>query len=181
MAALLAMTAGAARQMPLLMIVEDAHWIDPTSLDLTTRMIERMRDLPIMMVITCRPEFTSPWSGDNVTTVTLNRLDRQQAEAMVDRMTAGKKLPPEVLEQILAKTDGVPLFMEELTKSVLESGLVREKSGAYVLASALTPLAIPSTLQDSLTARLDRLSPVKETAQIGAAIGREFSRALLAQ
>jgi len=179
MAALLAMTAGAARQMPLLMIVEDAHWIDPTSLDLTTRMIERMRDLPIMMVITCRPEFTSPWSGDNVTTVTLNRLDRQQAEAMVDRMTAGKKLPPEVLEQILAKTDGVPLFMEELTKSVLESGLVREKSGAYVLASALTPLAIPSTLQDSLTARLDRLSPVKETAQIGAAIGREFSRALL--
>ena len=179
MAALLAMTAGAAKLMPLLMIVEDAHWIDPTSLDLTTRMIERMRDLPILMVITSRPEFTPPWSGDNVTTVALNRLDRQEAETMIDRMTAGKTLPPEVLEQILAKTDGVPLFMEELTKSVLESGLVRETSGAYVLASALTPLAIPSTLQDSLTARLDRLSPVKETAQIGAAIGREFSRALL--
>jgi predicted ATPase/class 3 adenylate cyclase len=179
MATLLAMTAGAAKLMPLLMIVEDAHWIDPTSLDLTTRMIERMRDLPILMVITCRPEFTPPWSGDNVTTVALNRLDRQEAETMIDRMTAGKTLPPEVLEQILAKTDGVPLFMEELTKSVLESGLVRETSGAYVLASTLTPLAIPSTLQDSLTARLDRLSPVKETAQIGAAIGREFSRALL--
>ena len=162
MATLLAMTAGAAKLMPLLMIVEDAHWIDPTSLDLTTRMIERMRDLPILMVITSRPEFTPPWSGDNVTTVALNRLDRQEAETMIDRMTAGKTLPPEVLEQILAKTDGVPLFMEELTKSVLESGLVRETSGAYVLASALTPLAIPSTLQDSLTARLDRLSPVKE-------------------
>jgi predicted ATPase/class 3 adenylate cyclase len=179
MAAMLAMTVGAAKQIPLLMIIEDAHWIDPTSLDLTTRMIERMRDLPILMVITCRPEFTSPWAGDNVTAVTLNRLDRQEAETMIDRMTAGKKLPGEVLEQILAKTDGVPLFMEELTKSVLESGLVQEKSGAYVLASALTPLAIPSTLQDSLTARLDRLSPIKETAQIGAAIGREFSRALL--
>jgi predicted ATPase len=179
MAALLAMTVGAARQIPLLMIVEDAHWIDPTSLDLTTRMIERLRDLPILMVITCRPEFVPPWSGANVTTVTLNRLDRQQAETMIERMTDGKKLPGEVLEQILAKTDGVPLFMEELTKSVLESGLVREKNGEYILASALTPLAIPSTLQDSLTARLDRLSPVKETAQIGAAIGREFSHALL--
>jgi predicted ATPase/class 3 adenylate cyclase len=179
MAAMLAMTVGAAKQIPLLMIVEDAHWIDPTSLDLTTRMIGRLRDLPILMVITCRPEFSSPWSGNNVTNVTLNRLDRQEAETMIDRMTDGKKLPVEVLEQILAKTDGVPLFMEELTKSVLESGLVRQRNGAYVLASALTPLAIPSTLHDSLTARLDRLSPVKETAQIGAAIGREFSRALL--
>src|SRR5262249_21374657 len=98
---------------------------------------------------------------------------------MIEPITAGKKLPAPVLEQILAKTDGVPLFLEELTKSVLESGLLREESGAYVLATALTPLAIPSTLHDSLTARLDRLAPIKETAQIGAAIGREFSHALL--
>jgi hypothetical protein len=109
----------------------------------------------------------------------LNRLERDQAVTMIDRMTSGKRLPANVLDQIVAKTDGVPLFMEELTKSVLESGLVREENGAYVLDAALTPLAIPSTLHDSLTARLDRLSPVKETAQIGAAIGREFSQALL--
>jgi predicted ATPase/class 3 adenylate cyclase len=179
MAAMLAMTVGSAEQIPLLMIVEDAHWIDPTSLDLTSRMIERMRDLPILMVATFRPEFSAPWSGDNVTAVPLNRLEREEAATMIDRMTSGKRLPPEVLDQILAKTDGVPLFMEELTKSVLESGLVREESGTYVLASVLTPLAIPSTLHDSLTARLDRLSPIKETAQIGAAIGREFSQALL--
>src|SRR5258708_39120518 len=96
---------------------------------------------------------------------------------MIDRMTSGKRLPAEVLDQIVAKTDGVPLFMEELTKSVLESGLVREENGAYVLASALTPLAIPSTLHDSLTARLDRLSPVKEAAQIRAAVRPRVSQA----
>jgi len=178
-AALIAMTIGAARQAPLLMIVEDAHWIDPTSLDLTNRLVDRLRHAPILWVTTFRPEFAAPWIGNNVTTLALNRLERDQAVTMIDRMTSGKRLPANVLDQIVAKTDGVPLFMEELTKSVLESGLVREEGGAYVLASALTPLAIPSTLHDSLTARLDRLSPVKETAQIGAAIGREFSQALL--
>jgi class 3 adenylate cyclase len=177
---LITMTASAAKQAPLLMIVEDIHWLDPTSLDLTNRLVEQMRHLPILLVATARPEFIAPWTGlDNFTAVPLSRLERDQAVTMVDRMTSGKKLPPEVLDQILAKTDGVPLFMEELTKSVLESGLLREENGVYVLASALTPLAIPSTLHDSLTARLDRLSPVKETAQIGAAIGREFSQALL--
>jgi len=179
-AALIAMTVGAAKQIPLLMIVEDAHWIDPTSLDLMNRLVEQMRHLPILLVTTYRPEFTAPWLGrDNVTTVPLNRLERDQAVRMIERMTSGKKLPADVLDQIVAKTDGVPLFMEELTKSVLESGLLREENGTYVLASALTPLAIPSTLHDSLAARLDRLSPIKETAQIGAAIGREFSQALL--
>jgi class 3 adenylate cyclase/predicted ATPase len=178
--AMIAMTMGTAKQIPLLMIVEDAHWIDPTSLELTSRMVDHMNDLPILMVTTFRPEFSPPWIGrDNVTVVPLNRLEREQAVTMIDRMTSGKTLPAEVRNQIVAKTDGVPLFMEELTKSVLESGLVREENGAYVLASALTPLAIPSTLHDSLTARLDRLSPIKETAQIGAAIGREFSQALL--
>jgi class 3 adenylate cyclase len=179
-ATLIAMITEAARQAPLLMIIEDAHWIDPTSLDLMNRLVERLRRLPILLVTTFRPEFAPPWVGrDNVTSLPLNRLDRDLAVTMIDRMTSGKRLPPEVLDQIVAKTDGVPLFMEELTKSVLESGLVREENGAYVLASALTPLAIPSTLHDSLTARLDRLSPIKETAQIGAAIGREFSQALL--
>jgi class 3 adenylate cyclase/predicted ATPase len=178
--ALIAMTIGSAKQIPLLMIVEDAHWMDPTSVDLTSRMVEQMDNLPILMVTTFRPEFASPWTDrGNATLVPLNRLERDQAAAMIERMTAGKTLPAEVRDQIVAKTDGVPLFMEELTKSVLESGLVREENGAYVLASALTPLAIPSTLHDSLTARLDRLSPIKETAQIGAAIGREFSQALL--
>jgi len=179
-AALLAMTTGSAKQAPLLMVVEDIHWLDPTSLDLANRLVEQMRRLPILLVATGRPEFAAPWHAlDNFAALSLNRLDRHDAVAMIDRMTSGKKLPAEVLDQIVAKTDGVPLFMEELTKSVLESGLVREEDGAYVLASALTPLAIPSTLHDSLTARLDRLSPIKETAQIGAAIGREFSRALL--
>ena len=178
--ALIAMTIGTAKLIPLLMIVEDAHWMDPTSLDLTSRMVEQMDDLPILMVTTFRPEFTPPWVGrGNAALVPLNRLERDQAVTLIERMTAGKTLPAEVRDQIVAKTDGVPLFMEELTKSVLESGLVREENGAYVLASALTPLAIPSTLHDSLTARLDRLSPIKETAQIGAAIGREFSQALL--
>ncbi len=178
--ALIAMTIGTAKLIPLLMIVEDAHWMDPTSLDLTSRMVEQMDDLPILMVTTFRPEFTPPWVGrSNAALVPLNRLERDQAATLIERMTAGKTLPAEVRDQIVAKTDGVPLFMEELTKSVLESGLVREENGAYVLASALTPLAIPSTLHDSLTARLDRLSPIKETAQIGAAIGREFSQALL--
>ena len=178
--AMIAMTVGTAKQIPLLMIVEDAHWIDPTSLDLTSRMVEQMDDLPILMVTTFRPEFTPPWAArGNAAGVPLNRLEREQAVTMIERMTAGKKLPAEVRDQIVAKTDGVPLFMEELTKSVLESGLLREENGDYVLASALTPLAIPSTLHDSLTARLDRLSPIKETAQIGAAIGREFSQALL--
>jgi class 3 adenylate cyclase len=179
-AALIAITVGAARRIPLLMIVEDAHGIDPTSLDLTNRLVEQLHRLPILLVTTFRPEFTVPWTPrDNVTTLPLNRLERELAITMIDRMTSGKRLSAEVRDQIVAKTDGVPLFMEELTKSVLESGLLREDNGSYVLASAPTPLAIPSTLHDSLTARLDRLSPIKETAQIEAAIGREFSQALL--
>src|SRR6202040_4488016 len=107
-----------------------------------------------------------------VTALSLNRFRRSQAVTMIDRITSGKALPAEVLDQIIAKTDGVPLFVEELTKSVLESGLLREENGAYVLASALAPLAIPATLHDSLTARLDRLSPIKEIAQNASAIGR---------
>jgi len=178
--ALVAPVLALAKRTPVLMMLEDAHWIDPTSLDLTSRWVEMVRHVPVLFVMTYRPEFVPRWLGrDHVTALSLNRLARDQALAMIDGVAARKTLPAEVLDQILAKTDGVPLFIEELTKSVLESEYLREEDDGYVLASALTPLAIPSTLHDSLTARLDRLSPIKETAQIGAAIGREFPHALL--
>src|SRR5439155_22760186 len=168
------------REAPLLALFEDAHWIDPTSLDLLSRTIERLQNLRVLLVVTSRPEFAAPWVGRaHVTALSLNRFERSQAVTMIDRIMSHKALPTEVLDQIISKTDGVPLFVEELTKSVLESGLLREENGAYVLASSLTPLAIPSTLHDSLTARLDRLSPIKEIAQVGSAIGREFSYRLL--
>jgi len=180
LAAMIAMTVGLTRRAPLLIFLEDAHWIDPTTLELTNRVVDNVEHLPILLVVTLRPEFPPPWAGRrHVTVLELNRLTRHQALRMIHGVASGKKLPAEVLDQIVAKTDGVPLFMEELTKSVLESELLREEDDAYVLASALTPLAIPSTLHDSLTARLDRLSPIKETAQIGAAIGREFPHTLL--
>jgi class 3 adenylate cyclase/tetratricopeptide (TPR) repeat protein len=179
-AAMIALVVGFARTTPLLMLIEDAHWIDPTSLDLLGRIVEKVQDLAVLYVVTARPEFTAPWpSRPHITTLALNRFERSQAVTMIDRIMSHKALPAEVLDQIVAKTDGVPLFVEELTKSVLESGLLREENGAYVLAAALTPLAIPSTLHDSLTARLDRLSPIKEIAQIGSVIGREFSYRLL--
>lgn len=179
--ALVAQVEGLAQRKPVLELIEDVHWIDPTSLELVERLIERVRSLRVLLVITFRPEFKPSWIGHpHVTSLTLNRLSRKSGCAMIERLTAGKTLPTEVLQQIVAKTDGVPLFVEELTKNVLESGLLREESGSYVLAGPLPPLAIPATLQDSLTARLDRLIPVKEVAQIGAAIGREFSYELLA-
>jgi class 3 adenylate cyclase/tetratricopeptide (TPR) repeat protein len=177
---LIAMFAGLAKETPLLALLEDAHWIDPTTLDVFNRVVERLPNLRGLLVVTYRPEFTPPWIGlANVASLSLSRLGRRQAREMIDRATGGKALPADVLEQIIAKTDGVPLFLEELVKTVLESGLMREENGVYVLNSALTPLAIPSTLHDSLMARLDRLAPVKGTAQIGAAIGREFSYRLL--
>ena len=179
-AVLIDLFVGLTRGAPLLALLEDAHWIDPTSLDLFGRIIDRSQGMRALMVATFRPEFAAPWLGRaHVTALSLNRFGRRHVVAMVDRVTSGKALPAEVLEQIVAKTDGVPLFIEELTKTVLESGLVREENASYVLATALTPLAIPSTLQDSLMARLDRLASVREIAQIGAAIGREFSWRLL--
>ena len=179
-AALIALFAGLTKDAPVLALLEDAHWIDPTSLDVFSRLIDRLPGLRALLVVTFRPEFAAPWVGRaHVASLQLNRFGTPQSIAMVDRVTGGKALPTEILEQIVAKTDGVPLFVEELTKTVLESGALREENGGYVLASALTPLAIPSTLQDSLMARLDRLAPVKETAQVAAAIGREFSYRLL--
>ena len=178
--ALIALFVGLTQGASVLALLEDAHWIDPTSLDVFSRLVERVQELRALLVVTFRTEFTAPWLGRaHVTAHGLNRFGRRQAVAMIDRVAGGKALPAEVLEEIVSKTDGVPLFVEELTKTVLESGLLREENGTYVLCSELTPLAIPTTLQDSLMARLDRLETVREIAQIGAAIGREFSYRLL--
>jgi class 3 adenylate cyclase/tetratricopeptide (TPR) repeat protein len=178
--ALMALFEGLTTHAPVLTLVEDAHWIDPSSLDLFGRLVERAPALRVLLLISFRSEFSPPWiGGPNVTAHRLNRLGRRHSLEMIQRLTAGKPLPDEVLEQIVAKTDGVPLFVEELTKTVLESDLLREEAGGYVLRAALSPLAIPSTLQDSLMSRLDRLAAVRDIAQIGAAIGREFSHRLI--
>ncbi len=159
---------------------EDLHWADPSTLELLDLLINQAPTVRIYMLLTFRPEFTPPWaSHSHLTLLTLSRLPRPQAEVMVTRVTGGKALPMEVVQQIVAKTDGVPLFVEELTKTVLESGLVRATNGHYELTGLLPLLAIPATLQDSLMARLDRLATVKEVAQLGATLGREFSYELL--
>jgi class 3 adenylate cyclase len=169
---------------------EDLHWADPSTLELLTLYLEQIPTTRVFTVLTFRPEFTPPWNPRSyLTQLTLSRLARQQVETMVEEVTGGKALPSEVLQQIVAKTDGVPLFVEELTKMVLESGLLREEDGRYVGArgqwkgqaegAPIPPLAIPSTLQDSLMARLDRLASVREIAQVGAVLGREFSYELI--
>lgn len=168
------------RQGPIFMVVEDVQWIDPTSQELLEVLVARLPRLPLLLVITHRPEYAPSWLGrPNVTTLALNRLERNQGAELVETVTRGRALPPEVLEEILARTDGVPLFVEEVTRSVLESGLLREVGDQYTLQGPLTALAIPVSLRDSLMARLDRLGPAKEIAQIGACIGREFSHELL--
>ena len=173
--ALVDQLAGLAAQQPVLALYEDVHWIDPSTLELLGLVIERIRQLPVLVLITFRPEFQPPWTGQaHVTTLTMSRLGRRQGADLVARVTGDKPLPAEVVEQIVARTDGVPLFVEELTKTVLESGLLADAGDHYELSGPLPPLAIPTTLHDSLMARLDRLAPVKEVAQIGAVIGREF-------
>ena len=166
---------------PVLVVLEDVHWLDPTSRELFDQIVERLQRLPVLLIATFRPELPPPWIGfPHVTLLTLNRLAEAQARSLVERVASGKALPEEVLEQILARTEGVPLFTEELTKAVIESGLLKDAGDRYVLNGPLPPLAIPTTLHDSLMARLDRLAPVKEIAQIGACIGREFDHELLA-
>jgi class 3 adenylate cyclase/predicted ATPase len=173
--------AGLARKRPVLQLYEDLHWADPSTLELLDMVVERARVLPVLIVMTHRPQFTPPWSGQaHVTALPLNRLGRRQGAAMALQVTGGKALPPEILDQILERTDGVPLFLEELTRTMLESGLLTDAGDHYELAGPLPPLAIPANLHDSLMARLDRLATVKELAQIGAVIGREFSHELLA-
>jgi class 3 adenylate cyclase/tetratricopeptide (TPR) repeat protein len=178
--ALLAHMERLAAQQPVLVVYEDVHWIDPTTLELLTLTIERVQHLPVLLVVTARPEFTPPWpSYAHVTHIELGRIGRDEGASLIAQVTAGKALPAEVLQQILARTDGVPLFIEELTKAVVESGALTDAGDRYTVAGPLPALAIPTSLNASLLARLDRLAPVREVAQIGAALGRQFSHALI--
>jgi TOMM system kinase/cyclase fusion protein len=178
--ALVAWLLAEAAQQPVLAIWEDLHWADPSTLELLGLLLDQAPTARLLLVLTARPEFRPPWAPRSyVTPLTLTRLTRPQIEELVLGVTGGKSLPVAVVQQIVAKTDGIPLFVEELVKTVLETGLVQEEDGRYMLTGPLPPLAIPATLQDALMARLDRLAAVKEVAQLGAVLGREFSYALL--
>jgi class 3 adenylate cyclase/energy-coupling factor transporter ATP-binding protein EcfA2 len=160
---------------PVLFILEDAHWIDPTTLELMKLTIERIRELPVLTIITYRPEFTAPWIGDDhVSLLALNRLARKERTRMAKRLLGKTAMSPEALDQIAERSDGIPLFIEELTRSVREAGAVGDHQGSTA------GVDIPATLQDALEARFDRSPAVREVAQIGAAIGREFAYGLLA-
>jgi class 3 adenylate cyclase/tetratricopeptide (TPR) repeat protein len=179
--ALQGLVVGLAAQQPVLMIMEDVHWADPSTLEALELLVQQAQTARLLLVLTARPEFHVSWaSRGQLTELTLTRLRRAQVEGLVAALSEGRALPAEVVEQVARKTDGVPLFVEELTKMVLESGLVREGvAGGYELAGPLPPLAIPATLQDSLMARLDRLATTKVVAQVGATLGRNFSYELL--
>jgi class 3 adenylate cyclase/predicted ATPase len=169
-----------ARRQPVLVVVEDVHWVDPSTLEFLSLLLEQAPTTRILLLLAFRPDFTPPWAMfSHITHLTLSRLARRQVEVMVEKVTGGKPLPTEVIQQLITKTDGVPLFVEELTKMVVESGLLRATDDHYELSGPLPPLAIPATLQDSLIARLDRLATVKEVAQLGATLGREFSYELI--
>ena len=169
-----------AAQQPLLFVMEDLHWVDPSTLELLSLLVDQGPTARILTLFTFRPDFTPPWTGrSHLTQLTLHRLTPRQAAEMTGRVAHRKALPAEVVEQVVAKTDGVPLFVEELTKMVLESGLLQEREEHYELTGPLPPLAIPTTLHDSLMARLDRLATVKGLAQLGATLGREFAYDLL--
>jgi class 3 adenylate cyclase/tetratricopeptide (TPR) repeat protein len=179
--ALLSLLEAQTRQRPLIMIGEDIHWIDPSTQEFCSLLIERLRDLALLLVLSTRPEYQAPWLGHpHVTTFTLNRLSRSDSEALI-RGIAGAGLPDNVLNQIIERTDGVPLFAEELTKTVLESGSLELFEGNYRLAGKMQGIEIPGSLHDSLMARLDRMAPVKEVAQIAAVIGRQFDEDILAE
>jgi class 3 adenylate cyclase/tetratricopeptide (TPR) repeat protein len=178
--ALAAQAEGLAVQQPVLMIFEDVHWSDPTTRELLDLLIERVPALRLLVVITFRPEFSPPWVGrPQVTLLTLNRLPTRQRIEMISRMIGGKALPREIADQIVERTDGVPLFIEELTKAVIESGVVADAGDGYTTMGAVPSLVIPTSLHASLLARLDRLAPTREVAQIGAALGRQFSHELI--
>ena len=178
--ALVAWLLAEATQQPVLAVWEDLHWADPSTLELLGLLLDHVPTARLLLVLTARPEFRPPWAPRSyVTPLTLTRLTRPQSEEMVLRVTGGKPLPAEVHAQVVAKTDGIPLFVEELVKTILESGLVQEDAGRYALTGPLPPLAIPATLQDALMARLDRLALVKDVAQLAAVLGREFTYELL--
>jgi len=162
------------------MVFEDVHWSDPTTREGLDLIVDRVPTLRVLVILTFRPEFTAPWVGrPHVSILTLNRLAVRQRAEMIDHLTGGKVLPKELAEQIVDRTDGVPLFIEELTKSVIESGVITDAGDRYAVAGPVVPFAIPMSLQASLLARLDRLAPTREVAQIGAALGRSFSHELI--
>ena len=175
------MVAAAARLRWTLLLFEDMHWADPTTVETLERLIGKLAGIPLLIVTTHRPEFEPRWSqNDNVTIVNLAKLTPAQSREMITRLVDGKSLPAELVGQIIAKTDGVPLFVEELTRTILESGGLHEAGDRYVYAGATLSIAIPETLRDSLTARLDRLANAKAVAQIGSVVGRSFSYELIA-
>jgi predicted ATPase/class 3 adenylate cyclase len=168
------------RHNPVLIVLEDAHWLDPTSIELLDRLVSAIGDQRILLVVSARPEYQPVWATHpSVTLVSLSRFGWREGAAIISGVARGKALPPELTEQILERSDGVPLFLEELTKTLLDSGVLAESASGYRLQGLLPKVALPDTLQDSLTARLDGLGPVKALAQVGATIGREFSHELL--
>jgi class 3 adenylate cyclase/predicted ATPase len=169
-----------AERQPMLVVYEDIHWADPSTIESIDLLVDQVPTAPLLIVMIFRPEFVPPWPNrSHMTPITLNRLERPQVEAMITQLGGGKELPAEVVQHIVAKTDGVPLYVEELTKMLLESGLLREEADHYALSGSLSSVAIPATLQDSLMARLDRLPMVREVAQLGAVLGREFAYEML--
>jgi class 3 adenylate cyclase/predicted ATPase len=167
-------------QQPVLVAWEDLHWADPSTLELLTLVLEQTPTVPMLHVLTSRPEFAPPWPmRSHMTPLLLNRLERPQVEALITHMARGKALPAEVVEHIVTKTDGVPLYVEELTKMLLDSAFLRQEDEGYVLTGSLATVVIPDTLQDSLMARLDQMNTAKDIAQLGAIIGREFAYELL--
>ncbi|MCB0196298.1 MAG: AAA family ATPase [Anaerolineae bacterium] len=165
---------------PVVICIEDLHWVDPSTLEILDTLVRQASGTRVMVILTFRPGFSPHWTPRSyMTHLSLSRLRHHQAEALVESVAGKKKLPAELLEQIIAKTDGVPIFVEELTKMVLEQDLLQEREDRYELVGPLPTLAIPTTLHDSLMARLDRLATVREVAQLGATLGREFSYRLL--
>jgi class 3 adenylate cyclase/predicted ATPase len=174
--ALIAWTLEEAERRPLLQVWEDLHWADPSTLELLGLLLEQVPTVPLLIVLTVRPDFLPPWPArSHMTPITLNRLERQHSEALVARLAGDKPLPADVVEHIVIKTDGVPLYVEELTKTILVSDILRETAERFELTGPLSSLAIPDTLQASLMARLDRLPQVREIAQLGSVLGREFA------
>ena len=171
---------GLAARQPVLMVFEDVHWSDPTTRESLDLIIDRVPKLRVLVIITFRPEFSPPWTGrPHVTMLILNRLPSRQRAQFISGVIGGKTLPKEITDQIIERTDGIPLFIEELTKAVVESGVIAEAGDHYRVMGPLTRLAIPASLHASLLARLDRLAPVREVAQIAAALGRSFSHELI--
>jgi class 3 adenylate cyclase/tetratricopeptide (TPR) repeat protein len=178
--ALVAILGEQAEQHPMLFILEDLHWTDPTTLEFLALLLDQTPTASLFVLLTCRPHFQPAWHHRTyLTEITVNRLSNMQAEQVVEKLTEGRRLPPAVLQQLIEKSDGVPLYLEEMTKAVLESGHLKEVNRQYELIGSLASLAIPATLQDSLMARLDRLVTAKAVAQYAAVIGRQFSYALL--